>query len=81
MGVRSRHVEKYYQDLLSAENNSGNNTEQNSTRLDNNSEGLTTDSVCVPEKWKGQIEKVFTSHGHSTLASNSFICGANCICI
>ncbi|XP_059456006.1 uncharacterized protein LOC132186181 isoform X2 [Corylus avellana] len=69
VGVRSRRVEKYYQDLLAPESISGNNTEQNSTQLDNSSEGLTTDSVCVPEKWKGQIEKDLprTFPGHPAL--------------
>lgn len=46
-------MEKYYQDLLASENNSGNNLGQQS-----DSKSSTTDSVCVPEKWKGQIEKV-----------------------
>lgn len=69
VGVQSRRVEKYYQNLLSPESNSGNKTEQNSTQLVNNSEGLTADSVCVPEKWKGQIEKDLprTFPGHPAL--------------
>lgn len=69
VGVRSRRVENYYQDLLTSESNSGNKTEQNSTQLDNNNEELTTDSVCVPEKWKGQIEKDLprTFPGHPAL--------------
>lgn len=73
MGVRSRRVEKYYQDLLTPESHSGNNTDQNSIQSDDKSEGLTSDSVCVPEKWKGQIEKVIMSHGHLILVFNCFI--------
>jgi hypothetical protein len=73
VGVRARRVDKYYQDLLAPESNSGNNTEQNSVQSDNNGEGLTTDSVCAPEKWKGQIEKVITSQSYSALVSNSSI--------
>lgn len=51
-------MEKYYQDLLASETKSGNNTEENSSLSDSDSKSSTTDSVCVPEKWKGQIEKV-----------------------
>ncbi|KAG6728489.1 hypothetical protein I3842_02G175500 [Carya illinoinensis] len=71
-GVKSRHVEKYYQDLLAPESYSGNSTEHNGKRLDNNSEGLTTDAVCIPEKWKGQIEKDLprTFPGHPALDVN-----------
>lgn len=53
-------MDKYYQDLLSSESNSGNNMEQPSLHSDNDSKSLNKDSVCVPEKWKGQIEKVNT---------------------
>lgn len=49
-------MENYYQDLLANETNSGNNTEQQSFQSD--SKGSTTESICEPEKWKGQIEKV-----------------------
>jgi hypothetical protein len=48
-------VEKYYQDLLASETNSGNHVDQQS---DSDTKGSTADTVCVPEKWKGQIEKV-----------------------
>ncbi|KAF9676749.1 hypothetical protein SADUNF_Sadunf08G0035300 [Salix dunnii] len=66
VGVRTRRVEKYYQDLLASETNSGNHVDQQS---DSNTKGSTADSVCVPEKWKGQIEKDLprTFPGHPAL--------------
>ncbi|KAG6669965.1 hypothetical protein CIPAW_01G278600 [Carya illinoinensis] len=69
VGVKSRRVKQYYQDLLAPESNSGNHTEHNSKQIDSNSEGLTTDSVFVSEKWKGQIEKDLprTFPGHPAL--------------
>ncbi|XP_044508671.1 TBC1 domain family member 9B-like isoform X2 [Mangifera indica] len=69
VGVRARRVEKYYQDLLASETKSGNNTEENSSLSDSDSKSLTTDSVCMPEKWKGQIEKDLprTFPGHPAL--------------
>ncbi|KAK4578969.1 hypothetical protein RGQ29_028865 [Quercus rubra] len=69
VGVRARRVDNYYQDLLTQETNSGNNKEQNNVQSDNNGEVFTTDSVCVPEKWKGQIEKDLprTFPGHPAL--------------
>ncbi|XP_039037406.1 ecotropic viral integration site 5 protein homolog isoform X2 [Hibiscus syriacus] len=67
VGVRARRVEKYYQDLLANETNSGNNNEQQSLQSD--SKGSTTEPVCGPEKWKGQIEKDLprTFPGHPAL--------------
>ena len=50
-------MEKYYHDLLASETKSGNHADQQS---DSNTKGSTTDTVCVQEKWKGQIEKVMT---------------------
>ncbi|KAG7998717.1 hypothetical protein I3843_01G270600 [Carya illinoinensis] len=69
VGVKSRRVKQYYQDLLAPESNSGNHTDHNSKQIDSNSEGLTTDSVFVSEKWKGQIEKDLprTFPGHPAL--------------
>ncbi|KAG5239765.1 TBC1 domain family [Salix suchowensis] len=66
VGVRTRRVEKYYQDLLASETNSGNHVDQQS---DSNTEGSTAGTVCVPEKWKGQIEKDLprTFPGHPAL--------------
>ncbi|OMP08090.1 hypothetical protein COLO4_06786 [Corchorus olitorius] len=67
VGVKTRRVDKYYQDLLANETNSGNNTEQQSLLSD--SKGPTTDSIGGPEKWKGQIEKDLprTFPGHPAL--------------
>ncbi|KAK8987159.1 hypothetical protein V6N11_055471 [Hibiscus sabdariffa] len=56
VGVRVRRVENYYKDLLANETNSGNNTEKQSLQYD--SKGSTTEPICGPQKWKGQIEKV-----------------------
>lgn len=81
VGVRARRVDNYYQDLLTQETNSGNNKEQNNVPSDNNGEGFTTDSVCMPEKWKGQIEKVITSNSYSTLVFNSFISWIYLLCV
>uniref|UniRef100_A0A5B6ZUM6 Putative TBC1 domain family member 8B n=1 Tax=Davidia involucrata TaxID=16924 RepID=A0A5B6ZUM6_DAVIN len=69
VGVRARRVEKYYQDLLAPETNFGDVVEHQSLQSDNNSKGSTTGSVCVPEKWKGQIEKDLprTFPGHPAL--------------
>ena len=55
MGARTRRGENYYQDLLASETNSGNQVYQQS---ESDTKGSTADTVCVPEKWKGQIEKV-----------------------
>ncbi|XP_061985168.1 uncharacterized protein LOC133704375 isoform X2 [Populus nigra] len=66
VGARTRRVEKYYQDLLASETNSGNHVDQQS---DSDTKGSTADTVCVPEKWKGQIEKDLprTFPGHPAL--------------
>lgn len=58
VGARARRVEKYYQDLLGEEIYSSDCMEQHSFKSDNSVEGSNTDSMSVPEKWKGQIEKV-----------------------
>ncbi|EOY18467.1 Ypt/Rab-GAP domain of gyp1p superfamily protein isoform 5 [Theobroma cacao] len=67
VGVKTRRVDKYYQDLLANENNSGQNTEQQSLQTD--SKDQTTESIGGPEKWKGQIEKDLprTFPGHPAL--------------
>ncbi|XVF83363.1 hypothetical protein PTKIN_Ptkin16aG0480200 [Pterospermum kingtungense] len=67
VGVRTRRVENYYKDLLANETNSGNKTEQESFQSD--SKGSTKESICGPEKWKGQIEKDLprTFPGHPAL--------------
>lgn len=59
VGVRTRRVEKYYQDLLALDSGSGELTEHLSSELDTKSMGSATEEpINVPEKWKGQIEKV-----------------------
>ena len=61
VGVRARRVEKYYQDLLGEEINSCNRVEQQNLQSEKSNKVSNTASVSVPEKWKGQIEKVTTS--------------------
>ncbi|XP_057989459.1 uncharacterized protein LOC110645444 isoform X2 [Hevea brasiliensis] len=65
VGVRTRRVEKYYQDLLASETISGNHAEQS----DSDSKVSTSDPICMPEKWKVQIEKDLprTFPGHPAL--------------
>ncbi|KAG9150147.1 hypothetical protein Leryth_009725 [Lithospermum erythrorhizon] len=57
VGARSRHVEKYYQDLFKPEGHAGD--DQNNVKSTSGSvnEGRINDRVDVPEKWKKQIEK------------------------
>ncbi|KAL2549459.1 Ypt/Rab-GAP domain of gyp1p superfamily protein [Forsythia ovata] len=66
VGVRTRRVEKYYQELLARDAISGNNLESKSTELDDNNYESNAD---VTEKWKGQIEKDLprTFPGHPAL--------------
>ncbi|KAK8611104.1 hypothetical protein V6N13_131167 [Hibiscus sabdariffa] len=66
VGVRTRRVENYYQDLLAYETKIANNTDQKSYQSD--SKG-STKSLCGHEKWKGQIEKDLprTFPGHPSL--------------
>lgn len=55
--MKARRVEKYYQDLLSSNAKSVNGEmEFKESKKEPNA-----DSVYIPEKWKGQIEKVFLS--------------------
>ncbi|XP_050211861.1 uncharacterized protein LOC126662018 [Mercurialis annua] len=65
VGVKARRVDKYYQNLLASDFNSGHHEEQSGT----DAKGSTTDPACVPEKWKGQIEKDLprTFPGHPAL--------------
>ncbi|KAJ7971704.1 TBC1 domain family member protein [Quillaja saponaria] len=69
VGVKARRVDKYYQALLTSESNSGNNMDQLNTQSSDNNGGTNTDSVYIPEKWKGQIEKDLprTFPGHPAL--------------
>lgn len=68
MGVKTRRVENYYKDLLRIETNPSNRVEKQTSQQDSNIKDA-SESVCLPEKWKGQIEKVGTladgaSHCH-----------------
>lgn len=60
VGVKARRIEKYYQNLLDADTNNDNSTEHQMLQSDKASNMSTGESVCIPEKWKGQIEKVIT---------------------
>ncbi|XP_060186095.1 uncharacterized protein LOC132615509 isoform X3 [Lycium barbarum] len=71
VGVRARRVETYYQDLLALGTKSGNNTELKSVESEDygSSANASIDSACIPEKWRGQIEKDLprTFPGHPAL--------------
>lgn len=73
VGVKARRVEKYYQGLLTPENDSGSKIHQQSMQSTDNHGKANADSVCVPEKWKGQIEKVFTCDISPSLLLTCFI--------
>ncbi|KAJ8435038.1 hypothetical protein Cgig2_027247 [Carnegiea gigantea] len=68
VGVKARRIEKYYQELLSPEINHGDTVKQE----DANGKELCEESVGLPEKWKGQIEKDLprTFPGHPALDEN-----------
>ncbi|KAM3281181.1 TBC1 domain family member 8B isoform X1 [Capsicum chacoense] len=63
VGVKARRVENYYQDLLALGTNPGNNAEDKSTV------NPIIDTACLPENWRGQIEKDLprTFPGHPAL--------------
>ncbi|KAF5742626.1 TBC1 domain family member 8B-like [Tripterygium wilfordii] len=69
VGVKARRVEKYYHDLLTLGADSLTKTEQPTSQLEVDNKSSATDSACVPEKWKGQIEKDLprTFPGHPAL--------------
>lgn len=69
VGVRARRVEKYYQELLGAEDISRECVDKQFLQVDNSIEFSNTDHVTIPEKWKGQIEKDLprTFPGHPAL--------------
>lgn len=62
VGVKARRIEKYYQNLLDSDTKNDNILENQISQTENGSNGSKTSSVesviCIPEKWKGQIEKV-----------------------
>ncbi|KAK8677283.1 hypothetical protein V6N13_142831 [Hibiscus sabdariffa] len=67
VGVRTRRLDNYYQDLLAKGTTSGNNDDQQCFPSD--CKDSTIESICGPEKWKGQIEKDLprTFPGHPAL--------------
>ncbi|KAK3012952.1 hypothetical protein RJ639_008989, partial [Escallonia herrerae] len=71
VGVRTRRIEKYYQDLLAPESDADDNQVNNSKDHsgDNNCKARSGDTVDVPEKWRRQIEKDLprTFPGHPAL--------------
>ncbi|KAF7811440.1 ecotropic viral integration site 5-like protein isoform X3 [Senna tora] len=69
VGIKARRVENYYQGLLTAENDSGSKIDSHSMQSTDNNGKTNADSLSVPEKWKGQIEKDLprTFPGHPAL--------------
>lgn len=61
VGVKARHIKNYYQNLLLPDNKNDSSVDHQVSEVDEESKKSIIDSVDVPEKWKGQIEKVFTS--------------------
>ncbi|XP_054786488.1 uncharacterized protein LOC129292849 isoform X2 [Prosopis cineraria] len=69
VGVKARRVEKYYQSLLTPENDFGIKLDQPSMHSTDKDGKENVDSIYAPEKWKGQIEKDLprTFPGHPAL--------------
>ncbi|KAK9050051.1 hypothetical protein SSX86_030980, partial [Deinandra increscens subsp. villosa] len=69
VGVKSRHVKNYYQNLLLPDNKKENGVDHQKSDGDEANNKSTLDSVDVPEKWKLQIEKDLprTFPGHPAL--------------
>lgn len=69
VGVKARRVEKYYQDLLASNGDSGIKSNHQNGQLDDNDGKTNAEFMHVPEKWKGQIEKDLprTFPGHPAL--------------
>lgn len=69
VGVKTRRIDGYYQHLLASNIDSGGNSENAKIDSDDNTNEPILDSVIVPEKWKGQIEKDLprTFPGHPAL--------------
>ncbi|KAL3338825.1 hypothetical protein AABB24_027781 [Solanum stoloniferum] len=70
VGVKSRRVETYYQDLLALGTKPGNNAEDISTvSKDGSCVDPSIDTAFLPENWRGQIEKDLprTFPGHPAL--------------
>ncbi|CAN4090210.1 unnamed protein product [Withania somnifera] len=71
VGVKARRVENYYQDLLALGTKPGNTAEDNRTVSEGNGSCVdpSIDTACLPENWRGQIEKDLprTFPGHPAL--------------
>lgn len=65
-------MENYYQNLLVSNAKVCNGTENGYIEKDSNKNDSSMDSVPVPEKWKGQIEKVFGNAAFSPCIFISF---------
>ncbi|KAI3426674.1 Rab-GAP TBC domain-containing protein [Psidium guajava] len=72
VGVKTRRVQNYYQDLLKPPSNAEITMEEQMVQSDKDSKVSDADSVNIPEKWKGQIEKDLprTFPGHPALDEN-----------
>ncbi|KAI4384016.1 hypothetical protein MLD38_009788 [Melastoma candidum] len=68
VGAKARRVKDYYKELLAAEGKSGCSAPEEIAQSEDTKD-LISDSVCIPEKWKGQIEKDLprTFPGHPAL--------------
>ncbi|KAJ9545596.1 hypothetical protein OSB04_025303 [Centaurea solstitialis] len=68
VGVKARRIENYYQKLLDPDTKNENGMEHQ-IQAEEASKASTAESLCVPEKWKGQIEKDLprTFPGHPAL--------------
>ncbi|GJZ57649.1 Rab-GTPase-TBC domain-containing protein [Tanacetum coccineum] len=69
VGVKARHTENYYQNLLLPDSKNDNDVDHQIPEGDEATKKSKADSVDVPEKWKGQIEKDLprTFPGHPAL--------------
>ncbi|CAI9302821.1 unnamed protein product [Lactuca saligna] len=70
VGVKTHRIEKYYQNLLDHDTKNDNIIENQISQTENGSKTSSVESViCIPEKWKGQIEKDLprTFPGHPAL--------------
>lgn len=56
VGVRARRVEQYYHNLLALDTDV-----ETKSQLEEKNHNSNLECVGVPEKWKGQIEKVIHS--------------------
>lgn len=74
MAVRTRRVERYYQDLLAQDVNGGEVKEDVSSLSDDSSKESSKDWQCAPEKWKKQIEKVIRCMDFELKSSILSIC-------